>query len=409
MEWVKVENTGDGVTKVLHSVSKGSLLSAPAKELLVEGTDETSLQGRTWPEYTLIRIEKGQNAVLLEGDRILTSCGRPGDYQLRATEDISKAKVYFVRTEMISSKVYESNTGIVYPARDPDLGVEQDIRLRSAWYFDYRIKNPKVFLRYLAENKTKRISHQSIDAEMYRVFSLCLPDVLAQLSAEGVPYNHLPMCRERLTELMKEKLALVWPNSRGVELKTFTFVKAEPYKVDEKAFLQKCQQAQAADDVTSETFSEEFGKLLKGLGQAAGEAMHLFQGELESLFEGLDETADDEEDGEFDDILNSIFSGAGAGVLGSWECPELKQVVTFALLDAAIATDGKEVWRGDWEQTQDAGGNTVIVCPTADSLGCYAYFAHHTDEDNPDEEYIAGVLTDTGTEKQYIRFTKMAK
>jgi hypothetical protein len=34
MEWVKVEQTaGDGFVKVLYSVSKGSLLSAPAKEM----------------------------------------------------------------------------------------------------------------------------------------------------------------------------------------------------------------------------------------------------------------------------------------------------------------------------------------------------------------------------------------
>ena len=51
----------------------------------------------------------------------------------------------------------------------------------------------------------------------------------------------------------------------------------------------------------------------------------------------------------------------------------------------------------------------LLVCPTADSLGCYAYFEHHTDAENADEEYLAGVLADTGTEKQYIRFAKMKK
>ena len=222
MEWVKLEHTDNsGFGKILYSVSKGSLLSAPAKEMLAEGVDEASLKGRTWTEYTLIRVEKGQNAVLLEGDRILSSCGRPGDSQLQATEDVSKAKVYFVRTETLACKVQESNTGIVYPAKEPELGVEQNIRLRTALYFNYRIKNPKTFLRYMAEQKTKRICHQSIDAEMHSVFSLCMPDVLAQLSAEGVPYTQLTMCRERLTELMAQKLELAWPNSRGIELKTF--------------------------------------------------------------------------------------------------------------------------------------------------------------------------------------------
>lgn len=411
MEWVKVEQTaGDGFVKVLYSVSKGSLLSAPAKEMLAKDTDEATLKGRPWTEYTLIRVEKGQNAVLLEGDRILASCGRPGDYRIEAEEDISKAKVYFVRTEMISSKVHESNTGIVYPAREPELKVEQDIRLRTALYFNYRIKNPKTFLRYMAEEKSKRISHQGIDAQLYSVFSLCMPDVLAQLSAEGVAYNQLTMCRERLTELMAEKLELAWPNSRGIELKTFAFVKAEPYKVDEKAFVEKCSQAQAADDVTSEAFSAEFEKLMKGLGQAAGDALNAFQEELSSIFGALADAGDSEEDDEkFDDLLNSILNDNGVDVLGSWECPELKQIVTFALLDAAIVTDGREVWRGDWQETQDEDGNVLLVCPTADSLGCYAYFEYHTDAENADEEYLAGVLADTGTEKQYIRFAKMKK
>jgi len=411
MEWVKVEQADkDSFVKVLYSVSKGSLLSAPAKELPAEDVAETTLKGRLWTEYTLIRVEKGQNAVLLQGESILSTCGKPGDYRIVATEDISKAKVYFVRTEMISGKVYESNTGIVYPEKNAELGVEQDIRLRTAMYFNYRIKNPKTFLRYMADEKNKRIYHQSVDSDLNSVFSFCLPDVLAQLSQEGVHYNQLPMCQERLTELMAEKLALVWPNSKGVELKTFAFVKAEPYKVDEKAYIQKCQQAQAADNVTSEAFSEEFGKLLKGLGQAAGEAINIFQGEIESLFGGgFSETEDDTDDGEYDDLLNCVFCGTGVDVLGSWECPELKQVVTFALLDAAISTDGREVWRGDWVKTQNDDGVTLIVCPNADSIGCYGYFEHHTSPDNPDGEYLAGVLNDTGTVKQYIRFTKIAK
>lgn len=408
MEWVKLEHADkDGFAKVLYSVSKGSLLSAPAKEMLVEGTDVAALKDRPWTEYTLIRVEKGQNAVIMEGDRILASCGRPGDYQLQATEDLSKARVYFVRTEMISSKVFESNTGIVYPAKEPALSVEQNIRLRTALYFDYRIKNPKAFLRSMAEGKSKRIPHQSIDAELHSVFSVGMSDVLAQLCAEGVPYTQLTMCRERLTQLMAQMLELAWPNSRGIELKTFAFAKAEPYKVDEKAFIQKCQQARAADDVSSEAFSEEFGKLMKELGQVAGEALNMFQGELESLFGGLTEDTDGEEDGEYDDLFNSIFNGTGVDMIGSWICPELKQIVTFALLDAAIEMDGKEVWRGDWAQTQDEDGNTVIVCPTANSLGCYAYFEHHTDPENKDEEYLAGVLADTGTEKQYVRFVKI--
>ena len=237
-----------------------------------------------------------------------------------------------------------------------------------------------------------------------------MPDVLAQLSAEGVAYNQLTMCRERLTELMAEKLELAWPNSRGIELKTFAFVKAEPYKVDEKAFVEKCSQAQAADDVTSEAFSAEFEKLMKGLGQAAGDALNAFQEELSSIFGGLANAGDSEEDDEkFDDLLNSILNDNGVDVLGSWECPELKQIVTFALLDAAIVTDGREVWRGDWQETQYEDGNVLLVCPTADSLGCYAYFEYHTDAENADEEYLAGVLADTGTEKQYIRFAKMKK
>ena len=406
MEWVKMEHTDkDGFAKVLYSVSKGSLLSAPAKEMTVEGADETALKGRIWTEYTLIRVEKGQNAVLLDGDRVLASCGKPGDYRIEATEDLSKAKVYFVRTETVSSKVYESNAGIVYPAKDAEWGVEQDIRLRTALYFSYRIKNPKAFLRYMAEGKTKRISHQNIDAEMQSVFSVCMSDVLAQLSAEGVPYTQLTLCRERLTELMAQKLELAWPNSRGIELKTFAFVKAEPYKVDEKAFIEKCRQAQAADDVTGEAYGEELENLLIGLGHAAGEALTAFRDEVVSIFGDLTDPTDEEGEEETDDFLESILSGTGANVYGSWICPELKQIVTFTVLDAAVEIDGREVWRGDWKQIQDTNGNPLIVCPTADAIGCYAYFEYHAES----EPYLAGVLADTGTEKQYIRFAKVAK
>ena len=50
-------------------------------------------------------------------------------------------------------------------------------------------------------------------------------------------------------------------------------------------------------------------------------------------------------------------------------------------------------------------GNPLIVCPTADAIGCYVYFEYHAES----EPYLAGVLADTGTEKQYIRFARVAK
>ena len=54
--------------------------------------------------------------------------------------------------------------------------------------------------------------------------------------------------------------------------------------------------------MTSESFSKEFENLMKGLGQAAGEALNAFQEELASIFGGLEDVAENEEDGEFDDF-----------------------------------------------------------------------------------------------------------
>lgn len=77
---------------------------------MLKEVDENQLQHRVWTENTLIRIEKHQCAVLLLGDKILGSRGTSGDYKLCSQEDISEAKVYFVRTAVVSGKIFESNT-----------------------------------------------------------------------------------------------------------------------------------------------------------------------------------------------------------------------------------------------------------------------------------------------------------
>ena len=78
------------------------------------------------------------------------------------------------------------------------------------------------------------------------------------------------------------------------------------------------------------------------------------------------------------------------------------------MLDASIETDGRKVWRGEWEEQEDEDGVKTITCPTADSLGSYAYFELHAAPEGDDGEYLAGIISDNGTEKQYIRFVRKA-
>ena len=124
---------------------------------------------------------------------------------------------------------------------------------------------------------------------------------------------------------------------------------------------------------------------------------------IKEVAKELGVTDEEDSDDNYDLDLENLLDNCSMNVMGKWECPELKQVITFSILDASIEMDGKEVWRGDWEEKQDENGATTVVCPTADSFEYYAYFNLITDSEN-EKEYLEGVLSDTGKEKQFVRF-----
>ena len=58
---------------------------------------------------------------------------------------------------------------------------------------------------------------------------------------------------------------------------------------------------------------------------------------------------------------------------------------------------------GDWEEKEQEDKTKIVVCPTADGLGCYKYFEYHKDESS---EYLAGVFFAEDGEKQFVRFER---
>ena len=424
MDFMKLDNSFEenqlkGIfSRVVYAETKGNTLSTPAKEMAYGSSSEQNTSDLPWNAYTLIRIAKGQSAVFVSGDKVISSRAKPGDYAVQGKEDLSSAKVYFVGTDEKSGKMFETHTPLVYHATDAATSVTGEIRMNCAYYFIYRIKNPKVFMKYALVCKGKTVNRQNLETEMNSVFSVCLPELFAQLSADGVPYTDISGCGDRVTEFMKEKLALAWKSSRGIELKEFKFIVTEPNRDDVKVFEEKCALAgekTAGSSFDSEQFSEEFSAVMKELGKVAGDAMATFGKEMVSLFDELAEQLDKEinsseaesdEESSDDFDIDSILEGCSTDVMGTWECPELGQTIRFELLYAVIETNGQQVWMGDWEEKEGDDGFDIVVCPTADSLGCYKYFEYHNGDD---DEYLAGIILDTGDEKQYVRFVRNAE
>ena len=421
MDFIKLDSKFDDsqleeiFSKVLYSDAKGKSLSAPAKEMQYGAKEKHENNELPWNAYTLIRIVKNQSAVIVCGDKVMASRAKPGDYAIQDTADLSAAKVYFISTEDMSSKMLETHTPVPFRAEDKILGVSQDIRLQCAGYFNYRISHPKEFMKYVLTQSNKRITKQTLENEMSSIFSVCLPDLLGQLANEGVPYTEICASTDRITEFMRKKLAVAWKKSRGIELKEFTIVMAQPSRDDEEAFIDKCRKAKEAQKdpkLGTEQFSEEFESVMKELGKVAGDALHTFSQEMISLFGGLAEEfekefdkaeKESESDEKCDDFdIDSILEGCHTDVMGTWECPELGQTVRFELLYAVIETNGQQVWMGDWEE-REVDGYDRVICPTADSLGYYKYFEYHNDDE---DEFLAGIILDTDDEKQYIRFVR---
>ena len=417
MDWIKLDSSfeedqlKDVFSKVLCAETKRSALCVPGKELPFGTAGEPLPEDAPWTAHTLIRIAKKQSAVFVCDDKVISSRAKPGDYAVQDEADLSRAKVYFVGTEEFSSGMIETHTPIIYRAEHKALGISQDIRLRCAGYFDYRISRPKEFVKYILTQKGKRLTAQALESEMKSIFSVCMPALLAQLSAEDLPYSEICSATDRATAYMRDMLAVAWGSSRGIDLKKFTIVMAEPNRDDENAFLEQCRQAEEASngpEFDSEQFSAEFNEVMKELGRAAGDALHSFGKEMASLFEGIAEELEkelgsSEEESSADDFdLDSILDGCCTAVMGTWECAELGQRVRFELLYAVIETNGQQVWMGDWDEQEEDDGSYTVVCPTADTLGCYKYFKYYNDG----EEHLAGIIFDSDDETQYVRFVR---
>ena len=150
MDFIKLDSSfdeeqlGEMFSRVLQADTKGNLLSTPAKEMAYGSNGEQNTSDLPWTAYTLIRIAKKQSAVIVCGDKVMASRAKPGDYAIQDEDDLSSAKVYFISTEEKSSKMLETHTPIPFRAENKNLGVSQDIRLRLAGYFDYRISRQRI-------------------------------------------------------------------------------------------------------------------------------------------------------------------------------------------------------------------------------------------------------------------------
>jgi len=418
MEWMKWQSAAEGgdasmpVRKVYYADPDRNLLTFPAQELVLEEGQDNA------PSRALSRIAEDQCAVLTDGDKSLSFCAEKGEYAFCKADEEQNWQVYFVRLDTFSSQVFSTHTPIPYPVKHKESEISGTVHLRCVGCYSYRIADPQIFWQAIGGKCSINSSRQTLESEMDSIFSACLPGVFRQLSEEGIPYTDVASQTERITELMKEKLASAWKDSRGIELTEYAIFLAEANREEEEAFRLRCQQEKEKKKTASRTesgnpsgepFSEEWNEAINEISRSAEEAFSMLQGGITSLLsgfmgaieKGLDST-------EVNGSVTSSASGVKRSLhlLGTWECLELKQTAIFALMDACILMNGQEIWRGNWKELPGADGADAVITSDDEKMGGYTCFEYHKASDSADGEYLAAVFADTDMGKQYIRFTK---
>lgn len=415
MKWQSAAEAGDAhtpVRKVYYADPDRNLLISPARELVLEAEQDNA------PSWWLIRIAEGQCAVLADGDKPLSFCAEKGEYLFCKADEGQNWQVHFVRLDTFLSQVFSTHTPIPYPVKYKDSEISGTVHLLCVGCYSYQIVDPQIFWQAAGSKHKEGISRQTLESEMDSIFSACMPGVFRQLSEEGIPYTNVASQNERITELMKEKLASAWKVSRGIELTEYEVFLTEANREEEEAFRLRCQQEEEkkktafgaeSGNPSGEPFSEEWNEAVNDISRGAEEAFSMLQGGITSLLSGfmgaIEKGLDSAE-------VNGSVTSSSSGVkrslhlLGTWECPELKQTVIFALMDACILMNGQEIWRGNWKELPGTDGADAVITSDDEKMGGYTCFEYHKASDGADGEYLAAVFADTDMGKQYIRFTK---
>ncbi len=231
------------------------------------GTDNIISNG------SIVVVNEGQCIVIVDQGAVVDICAQAGEFVYDTStepsllygdlgENVKKSfetlyrrftfagdtakdqRVYFFNTKVIQKNLFGTATPIPFRLVDKNVGLDMDTTLRCNGEYSFKLVDPILFYKEFAGNvsgdyKTSELTGSQMKTELLTALAASLDDLVN----EGVRYAQLSTSTEKISAKLREKLAPVWLEKRGIELQSLGFNSLTIPKEDEEAF--KAAQKQA--------------------------------------------------------------------------------------------------------------------------------------------------------------------
>lgn len=237
-----------------ESLPPDVLISKGQKRTSSRRTSNTKAEPNIITKGSIIAINEGQFAVIVEQGRIIDYSGEAGEFYWddagepslfsgKDDEKFSKRlsdvfhimgrrisaggdtmrdqRVYFFNMKEIYGNKYGTANPIPFRVVDANVGFDVDIAVRCHGEYSYKIDNPLLFYKNVCGNEAREFMREEIDSQMKSELLTALQPAFAEISARGVRYSQVPSYADDLTAILDKELSDKWQDKRGIKIQSF--------------------------------------------------------------------------------------------------------------------------------------------------------------------------------------------
>ena len=300
---------------------------------------------------SVIIVNEGQCALLVDSGRIIDVAAEPGAYEWEENGSASifagdfvnvfkefgrrftfggekpvQQRVYFVNTKDIVGLKFGTPTPIPFRILDNNIGLDLDTTLKLNGNYSIKISDPTQLYVTLAGNVKNEYTVEDIQDQLRATFIQALQPALGKLTALGVRPSGIPGYTKEISDAMSEELNKEWTDKYGLAI-TSVQILSTVIPEDDANLLKELQKTGAlrTQAMAGATLVQAQAEAMKtAAGNANGAAMGFFGMNMAMQAGGANAA----------ELINAGAAGAAAGQdqafqatqqaaqqQGKWFCP----------------------------------------------------------------------------------------
>lgn len=350
----------------------------PADVLVVKGKKKTSGRSANTKGVdnvitsgSVILVADGQCMMIVDQGEIVEFCSEPGEYtydasteptifcdnlgeSLKATfatmarrftfggETPKDQRIYYFNTKEIMDNKFGTPSPVPFRVVDQRAGLDVDINIRCFGTYTYKIINPMAFYKNVCGNVSSDYKRENIDAQLKSDLLDALQPAFARISEQGIRYSALPGRNKELTAAVRDELASLWGEDKGIEVQKVSISSIKADEEDEKMIKEMQRNATFMDPTRGAAYlvGSQGDAMKTAAGNSAG-AMTGFMGmgmaqgaggiNAQSLYQMGQQ--------------NQQSAPAAAPAADGWTCPSCGNVSTGKFCTECGAKKPEDGWK----------------------------------------------------------------